>query len=120
MLDPATTAVTTILKAMLMSPNYVFRTELGNSRPGQVDLTQNEIAQMLSYTIADVPPDDPLLAAADAGSLSDPSARETQAVRLAAMPGAKDKLATFWQEYLALGDRPTTPGIEASMFAEAD
>jgi len=119
MLDPAATAVTTILKAMLMSPNYVFRTELGNSQPGHVDLTPNEIAQMLSYTIADVPPDAPLIAAADAGQLSDASVRQTQAVRLTQMPGAKDKLATFWREYLALGDAPATPGVDASMFAEA-
>ncbi len=119
-LDPAATAVATILKAMIMSPNFVYRTELGNSQPGPVDLTQNEIAQMLSYTIADAPPDDELRAAADMGKLSDPSARETQGLRLAQLPGARDKLATFWREYLALGDAPTTPGLEASMFAEAE
>jgi hypothetical protein len=119
MLDPAATAVTTILQAMVMSPNFIYRTELGNSKPGPVDLTQNEIAEMLSYTIADIPPDDPLLAAADKGLLSDPATRETQALRLVAMPSAKDKLMTFWREYLALGDAPTTPGIAASIYTEA-
>jgi hypothetical protein len=118
-LDPAATAITTILKAMIMSPNFVFRTELGNSQPGRVDLTEDEIAGMLSYTIADIPPDDQLVAAASANKLSNPSERETQAARLAKMPGAKDKLGTFWREYLALGDPPTSMGLEASIFTEA-
>jgi hypothetical protein len=74
---------------------------------------------MLSYTIADSPPDDQLSAAAEKGQLSDPATRQAQAVRLAALPAARDKLAAFWREYLALGTAPTTPGIEASMFAEA-
>jgi hypothetical protein len=53
------------------------------------------------------------------GQLSDPAARETQAIRLAALPSAKAKLAGFWNEYLALGTQPTTPGLTASMFTEA-
>lgn len=118
-LDPPATAVATILRAMLMSPNFVFRTELGSSKPGVVDLTQDEIAALLSYTIADSPPDAALTTAADKGQLSDPAVREAQAARLAALPAAKDKLATFWREYLALGQAPTTPGIDASMYAEA-
>jgi hypothetical protein len=118
-LDPPATAVATILKAMMMSPNFVFRTELGDSKPGVVDLTPAEIASMLSYTIADSPPDDQLIAAAENGQLSDAATRQTQALRLAALPAAKEKLASFWRQYLALGTAPTTPGIDASMFAEA-
>ncbi len=119
-LDPAPTAVISMLKAMMMSPSFFYRTELGNSKPGPVDLTSDEIASMLSYTIADVPPDATLTQAASAGQLADPAMRTAQAERLAALPGAKDKLATFWREYLALGDAPTSPGIDASMHAEAE
>ncbi|HVZ74827.1 MAG TPA: DUF1588 domain-containing protein [Polyangia bacterium] len=118
-LDPAQTAVTSILKAMMLSPNFIYRTELGNSKPGTVDLTGDEIASMLSYTIADMPPDATLQAAAAAGQLSDPAQRETQAIRLTGLPGAKAKLASFWQEYLALGQQPTSPGMSLSMFNEA-
>src|SRR5204863_265902 len=40
-LDPAATAVASVLKAMLMSPNFLYRTELGTSKPGAVDMTQD-------------------------------------------------------------------------------
>ena len=118
-MDAAPLAVATVLKAMLMSPNFLFRTELGDSKPGVVELTQNEIAQMLSYTIADSPPDDQLMMAAAKGQLADPATRQAQAIRLAALPAAQDKLTAFWNEYLALGTAPGGTGLDASLYAEA-
>lgn len=118
-LDPPPTAVASTLKAMLLSPNFLYRTELGNSKPGAVDMTADEIAQFLSFTIADVPPDASLAQAAAAGQLADPAMRTAQATRLAALPGAREKLATFWREYLALGDVPPTAGLDLSMYNEA-
>jgi len=117
-LDPAATALASTLKAMLMSPSFLFRTELGSSKIGAVDMTTDEIASMLSYSIADVPPDAPLLAAQ--AQLTDPAVRTAQAERLAALPGARDKLAEFWREYLALGSQPTTPGPAQSAYNEAN
>jgi hypothetical protein len=119
-LDPAPVAVASTIKAMLLSPSFFYRTELGASKPGVVDLTGDEIAALLSYTIADIPPDAPLAQAAAAGQLTDGATRTAQAERLAALPGAKSKLAQFWREYLALGDAPTAPGLDASMHAEAE
>jgi hypothetical protein len=118
-LDPAQTAVASALKAMMLSPNFLYRTELGNSKAGTVDLTSDEIASLLSYTIADMPPDDMLQQAATAGQLSNATTRSVQAERLAAMPSAKNKLATFWREYLALGSAPTTAGLDLSAYNEA-
>jgi hypothetical protein len=118
-LDPIATAVGSLLKAMLLSPNFVYRTELGSSVKGPVDMTPDEIAQMLSYSIADMPPDAALQQAAAAGQLADPAQRTAQAERLAALPGARAKLAEFWNEYLALGDMPTAPGMDQSMWNEA-
>jgi hypothetical protein len=113
--DPAPQAIASSLKVMMLSPNFIFRTELGNSKPGAVDLTNDEIASLLSYSIADVPPDAQLQAA----QLSDPTVRTAQAERLAALSGAKDKLNGFWAQYLALGDQPTTPGLDQSTYNEA-
>ena len=113
-LDPTVTAVGSMLKAMLMSPNFAYRTELGNSQPGTIDLTNDEIASMLSYTIADVPPDAQLASA----TLSDPATRVAQAERLAALPGAETKLVDFWRQYLALGTQPTAPEIALYSFNE--
>jgi Protein of unknown function (DUF1588)/Protein of unknown function (DUF1592)/Protein of unknown function (DUF1595)/Protein of unknown function (DUF1587) len=118
-LDPAQTAVASTIKAMLMSPNFIYRTELGSSKAGTVDLTSDEIASLLSYSIADAPPDAQLQAAAAAGQLSDPAMRTTQAERLAALPAAKTKLSNFWNEYLALGTAPTAAGIDQSTYNEA-
>ena len=107
-LDPTAQALGSMIKAMLLSPNFAYRTELGSSQAGTVDLTNDEIASLLSYTIADVPPD----AALQAAKLSDPATRATQAQRLAALPGAKAKFVDFWSQYLALGSAPPTPGID--------
>jgi Protein of unknown function (DUF1588)/Protein of unknown function (DUF1592)/Protein of unknown function (DUF1595)/Protein of unknown function (DUF1587) len=115
--DPAPQAVASTFKAMLLSPNFLFRTELGTSKPGPVDLTTDEIASLLSYSIADMPPDAALQAVS--AQLGDPTVRTAQAERLAALPAAKAKLNDFWTEYLALGNQPTTPGIDQSAWNEA-
>jgi hypothetical protein len=115
--DPAPQALASTLKALMLSPNFIFRTELGNSKAGAVDLTSDEIAQMLSYSIADIPPDAQLQA--NAAQLGDPAVRQAQAERLAALPSARDKLNDFWAEYLALGDQPTAPGLDLSIYNEA-
>jgi hypothetical protein len=114
-LDPAATAVGSMIKAMLLSPNFAYRTELGNSQPGMVNLTNDEIASLLSYTIADMPPDATLQQA----TLTDAATRATQAQRLAALPGAETKFVNFWSQYLALGAAPTTPGIDLYSYNEA-
>jgi hypothetical protein len=115
--DPAPQALASTFKVMLMSPNFIFRTELGSSKAGPVDLTNDEIASMLSYSIADIPPDAALQAATP--MLGDASVRQAQAERLAAMSGATAKLNAFWAEYLALGDKPTSPGLDQSTYNEA-
>ena len=115
--DPIAQAVASTLKVMMLSPNFAFRTELGSSKAGAVDLTNDEIASLLSYSIADMPPDAALQAVQ--GQLTDPTVRQTQAERLSAMPAAKTKLNSFWSEYLALGGAPTTAGMALSMYNEA-
>jgi hypothetical protein len=115
--DTVQVSVASTLKVMMMSPNFAFRTELGTSKLGPVDLTNDEIASLLSYSIADIPPDMPLQAVTP--QLGDPMVRQTQAERLAAMPGAKLKLNQFWVQYLALGDEPSTAGVDQSAYVEA-
>jgi len=115
--DTSQQVVASTLKVMMMSPNFAFRTELGNSKPGPVDLTSDEVASLLSYSIADIPPDAQLQAVQ--AQLTDPTVRQAQAERLAAMPAAKTKLNNFWSQYLALGDQPTTAGIDQSAWNES-
>jgi uncharacterized protein DUF1592/uncharacterized protein DUF1588/uncharacterized protein DUF1595/uncharacterized protein DUF1587 len=114
-LDPAATAVASVLQGMLLSPNFEYRTELGPSTPGPVTLTGAEIASILSYSITDGPPDTELQQAAAAGMLTDATVRETQARRLMALPAAQTKLADFWQQYLTLDPIAVTSSIDQAL-----
>jgi hypothetical protein len=114
-LDPSAVAVASTLQAMLLSPNYEYRTELGNSTDGPVTLTGSEIASLLSYTVTDGPPDAELLQDGAAGMLTDATVRETEARRLMALPAAQAKLADFWQQYLSLDPIPVTTTIDAAL-----
>jgi Protein of unknown function (DUF1592)/Protein of unknown function (DUF1588)/Protein of unknown function (DUF1595)/Protein of unknown function (DUF1587) len=103
-LDPAATAVASVIRAMLLSPNMVYITELGSSKAGDVTLTPYEQASLISYTIADLPPDQQLLQAAQKGTLNDATERATHAQRMLQAPSAHAKYADFWQQYLPVGD----------------
>jgi hypothetical protein len=116
-LDPAATAVASVLQAMLLSPNMVYITELGNSKAGEVTLTPYEQASLLSYTIADAPPDQLLVAAAQKGSLNDAAERATHAQRLLQAAGARAQYTEFWEQYLPLGDLRGADGVDQALVA---
>jgi hypothetical protein len=61
----------TLVQALLMSPHFMYRSELGvlNAETGLYELSDYEIATLLSYTFWVSAPDDTLLAAAEAGNL---------------------------------------------------
>jgi hypothetical protein len=60
------------VQRVLVSPDFLFRTELGDEPAGAnvVPLGHYELASAVSYLISDGPPDAPLLAAAQTGKLS--------------------------------------------------
>jgi hypothetical protein len=97
------------LKAVLLSPHFLFRVEL-DAAPQ--DLTPHaldpfELASRLSYFLWSSMPDDLLLAAARDGSLSDPAVLRTQAERLLDDPRARaleDNFAGQWLFTRALRD----------------
>jgi hypothetical protein len=113
-LDPAATAVASLVRVMLLSPDFLYRTEVGNSVAGKVTLTGYEIASLLSFSIADVPPDEALLGLAASGQLAKADVRETEARRLLALPGARARLADFWRQYLTLAEFTPTADIDAA------
>jgi hypothetical protein len=94
-LDPAATAVGSLVRVMLLSPDFLYRTELGASMPGKITLTGYEIASLLSFSIADMPPDEVLLQKAASGELAKPEGREAVARALLQSPGAKLRLDDF-------------------------
>jgi hypothetical protein len=91
------------IRAVLQSPLFLYRAELGSPSPDRPDttaLTSAEVASRLSYLLWDSMPDAELTRAADADELVDPAAVEKQARRLMADPRAKSAIATFHGQWL--------------------
>lgn len=119
-LDTPDVAVGTTLRAMLMSPNTIYLTELGSSAAGEVALTPYEQAALISYLVADVPPDATLWQAAEAGQLLDPAQRATQAQRLLQTASARAKYDDFWHKYLPVGDLRKATGVDPNLVASME
>ncbi len=97
--------ITLVVEGVLQSPNFLYRTELGQApRDGNITLTQYEVASALSFLVLAAPPDEPLLAAAEAGSLSDPNERERQVRRLLLDPRSQDQLRAFVIQWMGLSN----------------
>jgi hypothetical protein len=100
------------LRAVLQSPSFIFRTELGDgaAAPGATTkLTPYELASALSYGSVASPPDEALLAAAGAGQLATAAQLEAQVRRLvAARPDRfKAMVQRFAVEWLSIDyDKP--------------
>jgi hypothetical protein len=89
------------LRAMLVSPHFLYRFELGEpDDEGRFRLTPHEIATALSYGLWGTLPDEALLAAADAGTLADAAAIETEVRRLLADPRGRAAFDTFATQWL--------------------
>jgi hypothetical protein len=107
-----------------MSPNHLFRTELGDRALGKVELTQYEIASELSFLFSDGPPDAPLLADAAQAKLSDPANVRAHAERLLSSPAGHEVLQRFFFELLHLREleggalEPAQQALVPSMQAE--
>ncbi|GAB4201476.1 MAG: hypothetical protein OHK0013_13560 [Sandaracinaceae bacterium] len=91
------------IRAMLVSPAFLYRSEMGAPRPdGTYALSSWEIATALSYQLWGTGPDDALLDAAERGELVDVASREREARRLLADPRARAQVATFAEMWLGI------------------
>ncbi|HYP88069.1 MAG TPA: DUF1592 domain-containing protein [Polyangiaceae bacterium] len=83
-LDPFQAGVSLVLEALLQSPHFLYRTELGTAAPGssKVALDDYEVAAKLAFALTNSMPDDELFAAAAAGQLRGPEQVAVQARRL--------------------------------------
>lgn len=73
-----------VIQAMLQSPYFLYRTELGTAAAGATKVALNdwEVGAKLALSITNTIPDDALLAAAAAGQLHDAAGVTTQVKRL--------------------------------------
>ncbi len=125
-------AIGSALKAVFVSPSFLFRVEQGVSEPdGERALGDYELASRLSYFLWMSMPDERLLELAAEKRLSQPRTLRAEMRRMLADPKADAFLAAFpeqWLGYRALGGsvKPDdvefpdfTPALAASMHGEA-
>jgi hypothetical protein len=99
-----------VLAGFLQSPNFLYRTEIGvadASAPGGRVLDPYELASRLSYLLWATTPDDALLDAAAASSLSTPAGLQQQAERLLASPRLQDTIVDVFSQMLRLAELDT-------------
>lgn len=123
--------VSLVIQALLQSPYFLYRTELGAAAAnGKVPLTDYEVSAKLAYALTNSMPDEALFAAAAAGQLRDSANILTQAKRLLDGPRGTVGLNNFNFQVYRLGtyDGITrdpaifpdfTPNTPAAMRAEA-
>ncbi len=99
-LDGSEDALVALIGAVLQSPSFLYRTEVGDG----TELTSWEIASRLSYLVWGTMPDQELFAAAAADTLRTPDGREAQLRRLLESSRAKATVSRFVLEWLGLGD----------------
>jgi hypothetical protein len=87
-----------VISAMLQSPYFLYRSELGTQSGSAFNLTAYEVASELAYTLTGTTPDSTLLSAADSvnsGSLSMSNMINQQAMRLVASSAASNTVAVM-------------------------
>jgi hypothetical protein len=100
-------ALENAIVAMLASAKFLYRVELppANAKPGSIyRLSAMELASRLSFFLWSSIPDEPLLAAAEQGKLSDPKALEQQVRRMLADQRSKTLTTNFAFEWLRVRD----------------
>jgi hypothetical protein len=123
------TAVELLIGAMLQSPMFLYRVELGMPNPDSPDairLTSYEVASRLSYFLWGSMPDDALLDAADKGELSSPEAVRARAQTMLEDPRGAAVVQDFYIQWGRLSTLPTlhknapefTPAIGQLMLTE--
>lgn len=98
--------IQTALEAILQSPQFLYREELGPADaqvvPGKsVQLTDYEVATQLSFLLTGTSPDDTLWSAVVAGRFKTREDHAREAERLLSTDGARETLRAFLHQWLA-------------------
>ncbi len=102
-------ALRLMLKAVLVSPQFLFITPAKEAAPGQAiaPLDDYQLASRLSYLLWATMPDAELFALADAGKLHEPAVLKAQVKRLLADSRSRALFDGFGAQWLGLGDLKT-------------
>ena len=110
--DPPAKALRLPLKAILVSPHFLFRVEREQPGAAAYRIRDHELATRLSYFLWSTMPDEALAADAEKGALSDPAVLEAHVRRMLLHPKARALTLNFAAQWLQLGKldhaRPST------------
>ena len=104
---PATEALGTVVRSILLSPHFLFRVETGDparEEGGVRPLTDFELATRLSYFLGSTLPDAELLDLARGGRLREPAMLAAQARRLLSASAARPLADRFAAQWLRFGE----------------
>lgn len=95
-----------MIKAMLVSPQFLFITpaEDVDLEAGIVPLDDYQLASRVSFLLWSTMPDDELMALADSGKLHEPPILQAQVTRLLMDPRSRALFDGFGAQWLGLGD----------------
>jgi hypothetical protein len=101
-----TASLAMMLKAVLVSPQFLFIMPAGEVEPGEriVRLDDHHLASRLSYLLWSAPPDAELSALADKGELHEPETLRVQVERLLMHPRARALFDGFGAQWLRVND----------------
>ena len=106
--EPFPKAVALPMKAVLVSPNFLFRVEADPDNPDAVrTLNDHEFATRLSYFLWSSMPDEELFGLAERGVLRNPGVLDAQVKRMLADPKAAALGENFAGQWLQLRDLAT-------------
>lgn len=103
-----------VVAAMLQSPNFLYRAEIGRADPLDPSrrlLDPFELAGRLSFFAQNTTPDDELLDAAESGELESDEGLSRQSERLLRSPRAKDAQDELFSELFQLGRLDNLPQL---------
>ncbi|WP_417391621.1 DUF1592 domain-containing protein [Gimesia sp.] len=102
--DPYEERIKLALKAVLVSPHFLFRTDAAPEQPGIQRISDYELATRLSYFFWASMPDAELMQLADEGKLHQESMLEQQIKRMLADPKARALSELFTEQWLGTKD----------------
>jgi len=106
------------LKAMLVSPNFLFRTEEEKPMDGAHNVNDFELATRLSYFLWSSMPDDALFEQAYANKLHDPVVLETEVKRMLADKKSRAFAENFAGQWLGVNKLKTSVEPDTRKFPE--
>ncbi len=110
-------AVEKTVMSMLMSPHFLYRSELGELQTdGTYKLTPYEVASSLSYLFWGSMPDAELMTAADQNVLDTAQQRITQASRLLAASRSRQQVGNFVGQWLLKTNPYFLPAKDSSVY----